>query len=66
VVSAGVEFAIVKTSFQGMLANIFLSVLAVWLPLIPLIFVIRKIMEDRNSTSRCSISFLLSFVLLLD
>ncbi|GAX80849.1 hypothetical protein CEUSTIGMA_g8284.t1 [Chlamydomonas eustigma] len=52
VLSAGVEFAIIKTSFQGILANIFLSVLAVWLPLIPLIFVIRKIMEDRNSTSR--------------
>ena len=52
VVSAGVEFAVVKASFQGVLSNIVLSALAVWLPLLPLIFLVRRIMEDKSGSSR--------------
>lgn len=52
VLTAGVEFAVIKTSFQGYLANILLSSLALWLPLLPLLFLVRRILEDRSSSSR--------------
>jgi hypothetical protein len=52
IVSAGVEFAVVKASFLGVLQNILLSALAVWLPLLPLFFLIRRILEERSGNAK--------------
>jgi hypothetical protein len=52
VVAAGVEFAVVKVSVQGALYNVLLSALALWLPLMPLIFLVRRLLEDRASSAR--------------
>lgn len=53
--AAGVEFAVVKASLQGVLYNALLSALALWLPLMPLIFLVRRILEERSSTNRCGL-----------
>lgn len=44
---AGVQFAVVKQSFQAALANVALTALALWLPLLPLLFILRRLMQVR-------------------
>jgi len=52
VLAHGVEFAVLKQSFSAALANVFMTALALWIPLMPLIFLLRRIMEERSGTSR--------------
>lgn len=52
IVACGVEFSVVKASFQGVLYNILLSAVAVWLPLFPLIFLVKRILEERSGNSK--------------
>lgn len=35
-------------SFSSALANVLLTALAVWIPLAPLLFLLHRMMEDRN------------------
>ena len=52
IVACGVEFSVVKASFQGVLYNILLSAVAIWLPLFPLIFLVKRILEERSGNSK--------------
>jgi hypothetical protein len=47
IVNAGVEFAVVKATLTGALQNIVLSALALWLPLLPILFIIRRCVRVR-------------------
>ncbi|KAG2432568.1 hypothetical protein HXX76_008912 [Chlamydomonas incerta] len=49
---AGVEYAVLRASFQAAAANAFLTALALWLPLLPLVFLLRRIIDQRQGTSR--------------
>jgi len=56
VLACGVEFGVLAQSFSAALSNVFLTALAVWVPLAPLIFLMRRMMEDRTG-SRCGRSW---------
>ncbi|KAG2454133.1 hypothetical protein HYH02_001169 [Chlamydomonas schloesseri] len=49
---AGVEYAVLRASFQAAAANAFLTALALWLPLLPLVFLLRRIIDQRQGTGR--------------
>lgn len=37
-------------SFTSVLANTFMTALALWIPLTPLLFILRRIIEERSGT----------------
>ncbi len=39
-----------RASFQAAAANAFLTALALWLPLLPLVFLLRRIIDQRQGT----------------
>eukprot|EP00798_Chlamydomonas_sp_ICE-L_P016886 gene16886-23161_t len=52
ILACGVEFSIIKTSFSAALSKVFLTALALWLPLTPLLFIMKRILDDRNTAGR--------------
>lgn len=50
VLAAGVEFGVTKATFLSSLESIFLTALTLWLPLLPLFFIFRRIMESRTNS----------------
>jgi cell division protease FtsH len=46
-----VEFAVVRASLASQLGNILVSALAIWLPLLPLWFFARRIIDARSGSS---------------
>lgn len=51
VASAGVEFAVVRASFQQQLQQMLLTMLALWIPLLPLLLLVFRAMDSRNGTA---------------
>ncbi|KAK9804795.1 hypothetical protein WJX72_005936 [[Myrmecia] bisecta] len=51
-VAAGVEFGAVKASMLGALARMFWTVVAVWLPLMPLFWIMRRALNSRTGAGR--------------
>jgi hypothetical protein len=47
---AGVEFSIVKASFSAVLVNALLTATALWLPLLPVFWLVRRIIDQRQGT----------------
>jgi hypothetical protein len=50
--AAGVEFGVVRASVGAQLMNMLMTMLALWLPLTPLLFFARHLIEARNGTSK--------------
>jgi hypothetical protein len=50
--AAGVEFGVIKASFTSSLANICLTALALWLPLMPLFFIMRRMLDSRGGMGK--------------
>jgi hypothetical protein len=48
---AGVEFAVVRASFQQQLQQMLLTMLALWIPLLPLLLLVFRAMDSRNGTA---------------
>jgi cell division protease FtsH len=46
--AAGVEFGVVRASATAALGNVFVAALALWLPLLPLFFMLRRAMDARS------------------
>jgi hypothetical protein len=49
--SAGVEFAVVRASFQQQLQQMLLTMFALWIPLLPLLLLVFRAMDSRNGTA---------------
>jgi hypothetical protein len=41
--------------FAAVLANMVITTLAVWIPLLPLFFLLRRVMEDRAGAATCEL-----------
>mmetsp|Transcript_4482 Transcript_4482/g.12213 ORF Transcript_4482/g.12213 Transcript_4482/m.12213 type:complete len:653 (-) Transcript_4482:463-2421(-) len=52
VLASGVEFGVLKQSFTSAIANVFLTALSLWIPLTPLFFLMRRILDDRSGTKK--------------
>jgi ATP-dependent Zn protease len=46
--AAGVEFGVVRASAAAALGNVFVAALALWVPLLPLFFMLRRAMDARS------------------
>jgi hypothetical protein len=53
---AGVEYGVVRATFQQQLQQMLLTVLALWIPLIPLLFLAQRLVDSRNGTRRAKSS----------
>ncbi|MEW5304747.1 MAG: hypothetical protein WDW36_007338 [Sanguina aurantia] len=51
IIQAAVPFYVFKASFSSQLQSIFLATLTVWLPLVPLFLIMRKVLDQRQGTS---------------
>ncbi|EFJ51432.1 hypothetical protein VOLCADRAFT_87717 [Volvox carteri f. nagariensis] len=49
---AGVEFSVLRASFTAAAANAFLTALALWLPLLPVLWLLRRLIDQRQGTGR--------------
>lgn len=47
----GVEFAVIKQSFAAALGNILMSSLTIWVPLMPVLLLLRGIIEERTGNA---------------
>jgi hypothetical protein len=56
VAAAGVEYGVVRATFQQQLQQMLLTVLALWIPLIPLLFLAQRLVDSRNNTRRAKSS----------
>ncbi|GFH20972.1 AAA domain-containing protein, partial [Haematococcus lacustris] len=52
ILAMGVEYSVLKQTFLSALATTLTTTLAVWIPLLPLLFLFRRIMEDRSSSRK--------------
>ncbi|WIA09955.1 hypothetical protein OEZ85_010168 [Tetradesmus obliquus] len=52
ILTAGVEYGVVRATFQQQLQQMLLTVLALWIPLIPLLFLAQRLVDNRNGTRR--------------
>ncbi|EFN53519.1 hypothetical protein CHLNCDRAFT_136599 [Chlorella variabilis] len=50
--AAGVEFGVLKQSFVTVLVRVFASALLLWIPLLPLIFIVRQFLRSQAGTSK--------------
>lgn len=50
--ASGVEYGVVRATFQQQLQQMLLTVLALWIPLIPLLFLAQRLVDNRNGTRR--------------
>lgn len=51
ILEASVEFSVVKQSFTALLANVLLTAVALWVPLLPLVFILRRLLQGQNGTT---------------
>ncbi|GLC60747.1 hypothetical protein PLESTB_001666400 [Pleodorina starrii] len=49
---AGVEYSVLRASFQSAAANAFLTALALWLPLLPVFWLLRRVIDQRQGAGR--------------
>ncbi|KAG2498816.1 hypothetical protein HYH03_003009 [Edaphochlamys debaryana] len=49
---AGVEYSVLRASLAASAANAFLTALALWIPLLPMIWMLRRIIDQRQGTGR--------------
>ncbi|GIL68519.1 hypothetical protein Vafri_21788 [Volvox africanus] len=49
---AGVEFSVLRASFTAAAASAFLTALALWLPLLPVFWVLRRVIDQRQGAGR--------------
>ncbi|GIL92433.1 hypothetical protein Vretifemale_19999, partial [Volvox reticuliferus] len=49
---AGVEFSVLRASFTAAAAGAFLTALAVWLPLLPVFWLVRRVIDQRQGAGR--------------
>jgi hypothetical protein len=52
----GVEYGVVRATFQQQLQQMLLTVLALWIPLLPLLFLAQRMVDSRNGTRRAKSS----------
>ncbi len=50
IVQAGVEYSVLRASFTAAAANTFLTALALWLPLLPVLWLLRRVIDQRQGT----------------
>lgn len=52
ILKSGVEFGVVKASFLAAVGNVFLTALALWVPLMPLIFILQRMVEGSRGSRK--------------
>lgn len=52
----GVEYAVIRASFQQQLQHLLLTVLSLWIPLIPLLFLAQRLVDSRSGSRKAKMS----------
>lgn len=52
VLKAGVRFGVVQPSVRSSIVNVVTTAIGLWLPLTPLLFVLKRIMDGRNGGAK--------------